>query len=140
MDIVTSQRRVALLGAIWLGLVCLGLANLLVYQSPPDASGAYSREWPTQTRLKRYPRRLTLIMFAHPKCPCTMASLSELARIMARSENRLTTYILFLKPSESGGEWDNSNAMQRANAIPGVHIIRDYSGAEAQMFGAVTSG
>ena len=58
--------------------------------------------WPESSRLRRVSDKHHLVMFAHPRCPCTRASIGELALIMARVHGRLTADVLFVKPRELG--------------------------------------
>lgn len=79
-------------------------------------------------------------MLAHPHCPCTRASLGELAQIMAERHGKLNAYVLFMKPGGSGADWDETDLRRSAAQIPGVTVVSDLDGVEAQHFGAKTSG
>jgi hypothetical protein len=59
---------------------------------------------------------------------------------MDRVGDRLEAYVLFLRPSTTGSDWDNGTVWDNANAIRGVHVLRDEDGVEAARFGAKTSG
>ncbi len=43
-------------------------------------------------------------------------------------------------PRESGADWQNTDLRRTAAQIPGVTVLSDVDGAEAQRFGAETSG
>jgi hypothetical protein len=47
---------------------------------------------------------------------------------------------LFLKPTSSGSDWEDTELRRSASAIPGVTVLSDVDGAEARRFGAETSG
>ena len=79
-------------------------------------------------------------MLAHPHCPCTAASVGELAQIMARLQGKVAAYVLFVKPKEAGRDWDDTSLRRSAEAIPGVNVVFDPDGVEARRFGAETSG
>jgi hypothetical protein len=64
----------------------------------------------------------------------------ELAQIMAASQGKLSAYVLFMKPSGSGADWDQTDLCRSAAEIPGVTVISDAGGIEARRFGAETSG
>jgi hypothetical protein len=127
-------------GIVWVLTLAPGFALLWVYKMQPGQAAGAPAVWPVGTRIARNRDRATLVLFAHPQCPCTRASLAELARLMARFEDRLGANVVFLRPSEVGGEWDSSDLWRRASAIPGVTIVRDGDGVEAARFGASTSG
>jgi len=79
-------------------------------------------------------------MLAHPHCPCTRASVGELASIMAHSQGRLTAYVLFLKPDGFADDWERTDLWQSASRIPGVKVMLDNNGVEGRLFHAETSG
>jgi hypothetical protein len=59
---------------------------------------------------------------------------------MAQAQNRVTAYVLFLKPLDSSDNWEKTDLWQDAADIPGVTVISDNEGVEARRFHAVTSG
>jgi hypothetical protein len=79
-------------------------------------------------------------MIAHPRCPCTRASIAELAQIMAHAPSGLKATVLFVKPPGAGKDWDDTDLRRSAVAIPGVTALTDENGLEAARFGAQTSG
>src|SRR3712207_4573180 len=79
-------------------------------------------------------------MLAHPHCPCTRASINELARLMTQARGRVTAYVLFVKPEGFSDSWVQSDLWASAAAIPGVTPVLDDGGVEAARFRAATSG
>ena len=59
---------------------------------------------------------------------------------MAHSQGRLTAYVLFVKPAGFSDEWETTDLWQSAASIPGVTVVIDEEGAEANRFHAATSG
>jgi hypothetical protein len=59
---------------------------------------------------------------------------------MARVQGKVRAYVLFLKPQNSGNDWDDTDLRQSAAEIPGVSVLTDVDGVEARRFGAETSG
>jgi hypothetical protein len=96
--------------------------------------------WPAESRIELAPNSETLVMVAHPRCPCTRASMNELARIMARVQGKVRAYVLFLKPHNSDADWNDTDLRRSAAEIPGVTVLTDIDGVEAHRFGAETSG
>ena len=130
----------ALLGIAWTVAVAFGLRTLLAYESTPGTIGAVPGQWPSTSQIERLTDRPTLVMLAHPRCPCTRASVAELGQLMARMQGKIGAYVLFLKPRESGTEWEATELRRSAAAIPGVTVLSDVDGVEAHRFGAETSG
>jgi hypothetical protein len=127
-------------GALWLALIGAGLGALWRYESTPGITAAAPVRWPAASRIKPDPNRATLVMLAHPRCPCTRASIGELARLMTQARGRVTAYVLFVKPAGFSDEWVQSDLWASAAAIPGVTPVLDDGGAEAGLFRAETSG
>ena len=119
--------------------MAFGLRTFLIYDTTPGGVGAVPRAWPA-SRIERGSDRATLVMLAHPRCPCTRASVGELAQIMARVQGKVVAYVLFVKPSKSSPDWEDTDLQRSAAAIPGVTVLSDVDGVEARRFGAETSG
>ena len=140
----SSHRRkivlTALLSCFWLLALGFGLRNLFSYENTPGATGKSPESWPTSSRIIRSADHYNLVMLAHPYCPCTRASVNELAAIMAQTQGKLSAYVLFLKPENSSEGWADTKLRRTAAAIPGVTTLTDLAGSEARRFGAETSG
>ena len=129
-----------LLGIAWTAGVAFGLRTILSYESKPGKIGAVPSKWPATSQIERLTNRPTLIMLAHPRCPCTRASVAELGQIMARLQGKVYAYVLFLHPAQSNAGWEDTGLQRSAAAIPGVEVRSDVDGVEARRFGAETSG
>ena len=125
--------------AAWMLMIGVGLALLWKYENAPGPTAAPPSQWPLDSSIHLATDRATLIMLAHPHCPCTRASIGELARLMAQAQGRVTAYALFLKPEGFSDDWEKTDLWQSAASIPGVNVVVD-DGVEAQRFHAVTSG
>lgn len=140
MQLRTKRILAATLFAItWIASVAFGMRVLFHYENAPGSVGTISETWPA-AQIERATDRPTLVMLAHPHCPCTAASIGELAQIMARLEGRVGAYVVFVRPKGAASDWENTDLRRRAEAIPGVKVICDRDGAEARRFGAETSG
>lgn len=137
-----SRKRLVILSsiALWLVVIGVGFFVLLGYENTPGAVAQPLASWPSGSQIQRAPGRATLVMLVHPHCPCSRASLGELAVLMAQIEGRLDAYVLFLKPDGFSDDWEKTDLWQRAAAIPGVQPIGDRNGVEARHFQAMTSG
>jgi hypothetical protein len=129
-----------LLGVCWVAAVAFGTRVLLNYESTPGRAGVVSSSWPAKSAIPRSSEKPTLVMLAHPHCPCTRASIGELAQIMAHAVGKVNAYVLFVKPAGANADWDDTDLRRSAADIPGVTIVTDANGAEAARFGVETSG
>jgi hypothetical protein len=121
-------------------MIAVGIGALWSYESTPGAGAAAPGLWPTASGIKPAADRPTLVMLAHPQCPCTRASIGELARLMTQAQGRVRAYVLFVKPAGFSDKWVQSDLWASAAAIPGVTPVLDDDGVEAGLFRAETSG
>lgn len=135
------RRHIALVATVaWLALVVVGLGALLRYSNSPGREGLPPSVWPSSARVEPGPNVHTLVVVAHPKCPCTRATVSELARIMAQCRGRLVARVVFVLPDGLNERWARTDLWRSADAIPGVTVALDRGGEEARRFGSLTSG
>jgi hypothetical protein len=117
-----------------------GLAFIAHYDYAAGAAGVTPTQWPATSRIPRNPRDYTLVMFAHPRCPCTRASLGELEKLIARCPEDLTAWVVFFEPTGADDAWNHTDQWNTARNIPNVQVMSDRGGAEAELFHAMTSG
>lgn len=128
---------IAAAGAAWIAAIGMGFVALERHRTEPGDSGNPSSRWPARSSIPLDPKRANLVLAAHPHCPCTRATIAELARLLARCQGEVSAHVLFLEPN---GSHERADLWDEAEAIPGVRVHADPSGAEAARFGAVTSG
>ena len=125
---------------VWVAVVAGGLRTLMSYESTPGSVGVVRQTWPKTSKILPPGNRAVLVMLAHPRCPCTQASMDELAKIMAHIQGKVSAYVLFLKPKGTSTTWEDTELRHSAAKIPGVTVVSDVDGMEARRFGAETSG
>ena len=135
-----SAQRLTIMLVLWACMGGGGLGYLVSHSSAPGTPGAPPRKWPAGSAMQPSGERPTLLMFIHPRCPCTQASLEELARILAHCKGLADVYAVFVRPPRVGNGWERAGNWRTAAAIPEVHMVVDENGAEARRFGATTSG
>jgi hypothetical protein len=134
------SRNVVVLIAVWALGVGYGMHRLWQYKTTAGAKAEARSSWPASTKLTRSPDHATLVMMAHPYCPCTRASVSELSVLMTQLQGRVSAYVVFDIPESETADFEENDLWRTAAAIPGVTVVRDDGGAEAARFGAKTSG
>src|SRR6266851_2507095 len=127
-------------GVLWLVGVGVGLRTILNYENSPAVPGSAPSQWPAQTRIERVPGLPSIVVMAHPHCPCTKATIGELALLMAHIQNRAAAAVVFVKPAGFQEQWAETDLWQSAKEIPGVIVLSDPNGLEASRFGAQASG
>jgi hypothetical protein len=137
---IEKRIPVVALGLVWLGLVTTAILMMIRYSQTPGLPSAPAANWPAASRLPRDHDRPTLVLFVHPRCPCSRATIGELERLMAHCQGRVNAHIFFLQPAGMTAKWTETDTWRAAELIPGVTVHRDEAGREARLFGAVTSG
>ena len=135
-----SALALAACGVVWLAGVGMGSKFLWDYQTTPGEPGSPPRRWPAGSRLERLPGRATLLLLAHPQCPCSRATVAELSDLVGQVGARATVHVLMYKPREFPDGWERTDLWTSAARIPGVSVHADEDGQEASRFGAATSG
>jgi hypothetical protein len=126
---------------IWIVAILCGMHGLVQYQMTPAAATQVTpARWPAGVRFARNLVVPTLIMTLHPRCPCSRASLHELAEVTARSAGRLDARVLFVEPANAGADWLDGDLWRQAKAMPNVTVLIDEDGLDAAALGVATSG
>lgn len=121
-------------------LIGAGFTALERYENTPGRSEPAPSVRPQLTRLPTEAGKPGLLVFAHPECSCTRATLDELARVLAQSPRPVSVCVLFSVPRHGADDWRRSEMWRQAAAIPGVQVQMDPDGVLARRFGAFTSG
>lgn len=140
LDIRWNSPWTLIMVLVWAAASIGGFMWLSTFTNSPGQSGIVPREWPATSRLVLDSNRANLVLMVHPRCPCSRATINELAEIMAQCENAVAAHVLWLKPQSSSDGWEVTDLWHVAAAIPGVRMLTDDDGVEARQFGAVTSG
>ena len=130
----------AIIVALWLLAVVSAMTLLVDYSNSPGSSGLPPIHWPVQSQIPFDAAQSTLVMFVHPRCPCTRASLGELELLLARCQGQVSAHLLFISPPGTTEDWLKADLWRKASAIPGVEVHCDNAGVEAQRFRCETSG
>jgi hypothetical protein len=133
---IGSQHVVAFW--LWLAAVTWGSLALVRYESAAGPDRVAPTEWPGGSKIARSGDAPTLVIFVHPECPCTRASLAELERILVRSSGRVRAFVVVVE--ETGFATEATPIWRAASAVQGVNVLLDPKGMEARIFQAMTSG
>jgi hypothetical protein len=143
MHKLKSFRKQALIVAavgLWLPAVSYGIHVMWSYATTPGLPAEPPRLWPGGEPIQRHQGQATLLLFAHPQCACTRASLGELAILMAHAQGKLEAAVFFYRPTSEDSSWVRTDLWRTAAAIPGVHAFEDRDARIAKHFGVFTSG
>jgi hypothetical protein len=117
-----------------------GWAMLWAFADTPGPPAAAAATWPAGAGLTRDARGPILVLFLHPKCACSRATISELARLLATAPAPSAIYALVYRPADAAAGWERTDLWDSVAAIHGVRVFTDVGGAQARAFGAFVSG
>ena len=82
--------------ATWAAVIVAGCLILEAYAASPGARGRALSVWPPYCEMALDGRQPTLLIFLHPDCPCSSASVDELKEIVGRCGDRVRTHAVVL--------------------------------------------
>ena len=146
LPFVTSLLRGRLLAVatffavvLWSAAVLAGIQRIWSYESTPGSRSSVPSTWPGFSAVTVDGERATLVMFVHPLCVCTRASLSELREALDAMDRMPAVWIVVMNAHGVVADWEQRIA-NIAHRIPEATIVTDVEGRAADTFGASTSG
>jgi hypothetical protein len=126
--------------ALWSAAVIAGIQRIWSYKDTPGEQSSAPAMWPGSSLVNVDDTRATLMMFVHPLCVCTRASLTELRETLDAMGGSTAVWIVLLNPQGIGPSWDEKRIANISAQIPEATLVTDVDGMEADRFGASTSG
>lgn len=136
----TTPRLVVIGSCGWMALVVALLVGVALRDARPGDQGQSAAAWPRDTVLALAPTGTTVVLMAHPRCPCTPASLDELEAVLRAVRAPVRAYVLVVRPAGAEPGFEDGPVWARTHQLPGVVPLLDTDGREAARFGARTSG
>ena len=124
--------------SLWIAGTIFGVVLLWDYSATQGMVARPDRSWPDSPGLLRPEDKPCVVMFAHPRCPCTRASLEELDRLMR--DCRAVATVVFWQPEFGAAEWRDSDLVRVVRQSPRLHVHLDNGGDVTKTFGVMTSG
>jgi hypothetical protein len=122
----------------WLAVIAGGMSYLAYYDQ--QAGPAAAAPFQIAPLAASVPQKQRLLMFVHPRCPCSTASLRELERLMPRCVGEVDATVYFIRPENEPDSWAHGNLWDLVKQIPGTRAEIDTRGKLAERFAATTSG
>lgn len=129
-----------LAGGVWLAALGCRALKIHRFEFTAGTDAPAPARWPAATGIAPSIGQPTLLVFAHPRCPCTAATLDQLAEIAAKTAGGCAIRVVFFAPESGDVAWTGTASVQQARAIPGARVLVDENGREATLFHAATSG
>jgi hypothetical protein len=136
-----SRDSLLILAAlVWIALIGSGFWLLAREHFTPVASSRQAATFPSGSEIQLASDKPTLLLFAHPQCPCTRATFHELDSLLDETGNRVSVTVIFTIPDGVAPGWEQGELWKSATTTPGFHVVRDEGGMEARRFGVTGSG
>lgn len=125
--------------AIWSVLV-FGCFFLVIpgIGKDPSLPSVGTMQWPASSEIPRYSDSGHLVVFVHPYCPCTRATLKNLDELEA--SDQLTITIVQLRTERLQTYHSPISSIASLVEKNGWNHFMDTEGSEAKRFNALTSG
>jgi len=129
------------LGFFWIVATVAGSMIVIDHSARPGEQGNAPSTWPGHSQLHLSSQQSTVLLFAHPHCPCTRSSLSELAAAAQQLPSPPTIYVVIADiDRHSQTPLEKTLSWQTARNYACFHLVRDMDAIECRRFGANTSG
>ena len=129
-----------LLLSLWVAFLIAGFGALEIYSNTPGEPGLAIRQWPATSQLKPHSDLPSLLVFLHPKCSCSRATLGELERLYPTLIGKANITFIFYKPLDQSDDWVKNSYWDMTQVYDGAERWIDAGGIEAERFGVRTSG
>jgi hypothetical protein len=126
--------------AAWGAVVTAGLIWQAAHETMPGETLPAASEWPAGSQITRSADRGIVVVFVHPRCPCTAATLAELQACVAAERMPPDVAILLPEPERAPTGFCEEARDHLQATWPAAAIVVDRRGTEARQFGALTSG
>lgn len=141
MRVLRYRAVIAATAVVWSAVIAYGMQQWMVFEYTPGIIDGHPPTWPAASRLRADERSGTLIVFVHPRCACTRATLNKLAVILTDCPNPPSNYVVLSAAGEDSSPESEADLQRRyAEIFPNSHVILDRDGSESKRFGATTSG
>ena len=125
---------------LWAACVTGGFAVLAREEYTPVARTAVPVQFPENNLVSLAVGQPTLLVFLHPQCPCSRATLHELGGIVGATGQRLAINVIFTIPPGTPVGWEQGELWNESHALDAVRVVRDPNGEITRQFHVTGSG
>lgn len=135
-----SPRLFYTIAGCWVIAVAVSVVAVERYANKPGVPAPVTLTWPDHSQLSLAIDKPTALLFAHPKCPCTQATIREFQRIEARHPAGFETTVVFPVTAAQEEAWRDTRLVNEARNLASARIMFDRDGVEATRFDSSASG
>ena len=138
---IKSTNTSIVLISTWLALTGFGFFLLQAEHARPGRSGTPRVVWPEGSPIQPDPVKPTLLVFLHPRCPCSRASVAELGSVVATLGDRFVAHAILYQPEKPSEDWARAGSAGLIDeSVSGLRRWIDPGGELGRRFGVETSG
>lgn len=137
---VPTRYLLHLAFTVWLSTAVAGMAVLWKYEAQPGPAATPPVKWPDQSRISTAANQPALLVWIHPRCPCTRATIRELERLLVHLPSELDCQVVVTQPPGCEDQFIETDLTHAARTLQGVTVVVDRQQSEAKLFGVATSG
>src|SRR5262245_2306398 len=122
MQRAPASRLLVIAAVLWVSGLVAGFRALWAYSQTPGPTPALAAgdAWPSASRIARGPGRPALVVFLHPRCPCSRASVNELGKILTQLDGRASIHVLLVRPNGAEAGFEATALRERAIEVAGA--------------------
>lgn len=123
---------------IWLMSIVIATGALWAYEKTPGPIGSQPMNWPTNSLLHQRKGAGVVLLFVHPQCPCSAATLKNFDALP--KPEHFDFSVVFTMPIDAEDTWKETSNVRLASRIPSCQVYFDQNGTITKQFGVSTSG
>jgi len=139
MKALSSNGRWMLAAVAWCAMIAGGYALLFRYSFAVGNASPPPPKIPASLASSSPLSKPQLFLTLHPHCPCSGATVRELAKILTRAPDSSDVTVLMFKPAEKSDEWLEGALLRECRRMS-CRIVSDPDGRLASSLGSLTSG
>lgn len=125
--------------SIWVGSIIWSTKAMLIFQFTPGKMGKVFNDFPQKSKLVLDQTLPTLILFLHPKCTCSKASVEEI-KIIKSSIKKEFKLIAVVQTASLKLTDELEKLKEELSTLPHSTIVNDSYSFETNLFSVKTSG
>jgi hypothetical protein len=137
---VTTRIIFPLFFSAWLVASIAGMTTLWDHEARPGLAAEAPLQWPSDSALVQAHSRSTLLVWIHPRCPCSRSTVSELERLLVHVPEQVDCRVLLSQPKGCEDAFVETELSRAVRQLPNVSVVVDRDQRAAERFGVSTSG
>ena len=139
-DLPRMSRTLRIILAAWVLAAAGGAIGLLAQETRVSGRRSTPATWPADSRIQRARNTGTMLVFVHPNCPCTRATVARILDTTLGARAKTGPAVVFVARPAADDDWRATWLLDSAARTPGSRIVSDDRMTETALFGVETSG